>query len=302
MVALLAAAAMSGCAGNGAGLDANGNPITSGSGQTLPLTADFESIQENIFTPICSKCHIGAGAPEGLQLDAAHSYMLLVGMDSTEQPSVKRVAPGDPDSSYIVQKLEGLPGISGVQMPYGGPYLPQSTIDVIKQWITAGALQSSTGAATTPAAANASVKDAPRFGVTVTSPDDGSIVSMVWPRIVVAFSGDIDATLLNNTTVVLEKISGIQPMDAMRMDAMASSGTSPANAMAAASAMSAYEPPAPLLISVTVPAGDPSAIVITPQTPLASGIYRVTLTGTLADMGAGALGADYSFTFTVDAS
>ncbi len=29
------------------------------------LTADFQSIQDNVFTPICTKCHQGAGAPEG---------------------------------------------------------------------------------------------------------------------------------------------------------------------------------------------------------------------------------------------
>ncbi len=137
--ALLTTAAISGCAGNGKGLDANGNPLTPGGDGTAPLTADFQSIQDNVFTPICSKCHIGAGAPEGLQLDAAHSYALLVGVPSTENPAVLRVDSGNPDSSYIIQKLQGSSGIIGQQMPLGGPYLPQSTIDVIRQWITNGA-------------------------------------------------------------------------------------------------------------------------------------------------------------------
>src|SRR5882724_4390571 len=140
MVALLAAAA-TGCAGNGNGLDANGNPTTPGGGGTTPLTADFKSIQDNVFTPICTKCHIGAGAPEGLQLDADHSYALLVGVASAEQPTVLRVSAGNPDNSYIIRKLQGTAGISGGQMPLNGPYLPQSTIDVIRQWITNGAPQ-----------------------------------------------------------------------------------------------------------------------------------------------------------------
>src|ERR1700737_587055 len=109
IVALLVAA-MSGCAGNGKGLDSNGNPISSGTGGAGPLTADFQSIQDNVFTPICTRCHIGAGAPEGLQLDATHSYALLVSVASTEQPAVLRVAPGAPDSSYIFRKLQGTPG------------------------------------------------------------------------------------------------------------------------------------------------------------------------------------------------
>ena len=102
---LLAVAALAGCAGNGKGLDASGNPVSGGGGST-PLTATLQSIQANVFTPICTKCHIGGGAPEGLQRDAAHSYSLLVGVASAEQPSVMRVAPGDPDSSYIIRKLE----------------------------------------------------------------------------------------------------------------------------------------------------------------------------------------------------
>src|SRR6266571_3442592 len=120
-----------GCAGNGQGLDQNGQPIGSGGNTGGPVTADFRSIQDNVFTPICSKCHIGAGAPEGLQLDADHSYALLVGVASAEQSTVLRVAPGDPDSSYIIRKLQNTAGISGGQMPLNGPYLPQSTIDVI---------------------------------------------------------------------------------------------------------------------------------------------------------------------------
>jgi hypothetical protein len=266
MVALLVAAAMSGCAGNGNGLDSNGNPITPGSGGTGPLTADFQSIQDNIFTPICTKCHIGASAPEGLQLDATHSYAALVGVASSEQPNVLRVAPGAPDNSYIIRKLQDTPGISGQQMPFGGPYLPQSTIDVIRQWITNGAPK--------PAAAQsleAAVKSVQRFAVATTSPDNDSIVSADVSQIVVEFNGDIDSTLINNTTVTLDTAAG------------------------------AHTGGAPVPVSLAVPAGNPAVIVIKPQAPLTNGTYRVTLHGSLANMNAQALGSDISFTFTVDA-
>ena len=265
IVALLAAAALQGCAGNGNGLDANGNPIAPGSGGSGGLTADFQSIQDNVFTARCTKCHSGAGAPEGLQLDAAHSYALLVGVPSAEQPAVLRVAPGDPDSSYLIRKLTNTGGISGVQMPADGPpYLPQSTIDVIRQWITNGAPQ-----ATAAQSIDAAVKSVQRFAVAMTSPDDDSIVSMPVPQIVVAFNGDIDSTLINNTTVSVE-----------------------------AATQSGQEP---VLVTVTVPAGNPAAIAIKPQTPLPNGTYRVTLHGSLANLSAQALGSDVSFTFTVDA-
>ena len=80
-IAALAAVVVAACTGSGEGLDANGNPITPGGGGE-PLTPDFKSIQDNVFTPICTKCHIGAGALQGLQLDAAHSYALLFGVTS----------------------------------------------------------------------------------------------------------------------------------------------------------------------------------------------------------------------------
>lgn len=195
-IALLAAAVIPGCAGNGNGLDSNGNPITPGSAGIPPLTADFQAIQENVFTPICTKCHIGAGAPEGLQLDADHSYALLVGVPSAEQPNVLRVQPGDPDSSYIVRKLQGSSSISGGQMPLGGPYLPQSTIDVIRQWISAGAPK-----AATAATLEIAVSAVQGFAVTSSSPDRDSIVGSGVRQIVVQFNGDIDPNLLGNTTI-----------------------------------------------------------------------------------------------------
>jgi len=273
MALLLAATALVGCAGNGNGLDANGTPVGSGGGGGTPLTADFASIQANVFTPICSKCHIGASAPEGLQLDADHSYALLVGVASGEQPAVLRVEPGDPDSSYIIRKLQGSAGISGEQMPLGGPYLPQTTIDVIRQWVTAGAQKSATSMSL-----ESSVKAVQRFEVTTTSPDNGSIVSMAVPQIVVAFNGDVDSNLLNNTTVVLQKLdTGLQSVDAQ---------TTPNQALTA---------------TVAIPTGNPSALVIKPQIPLGNGTYRLTLQGSVANMNAQALGANYSFTFTVDA-
>ena len=53
---------------------------------------------------VVSRCHVGGGAPQGLRLDEAISYALLVGVASMEVPSILRVAPGDPMNSYIIQK------------------------------------------------------------------------------------------------------------------------------------------------------------------------------------------------------
>ena len=72
-----------------------------------PLGPNFSQIQANVFTPTCATtgCHFGAGAPQGLRLDAASSFALLVGVSGTEESSILRVVPGDPDNSYLIQKL-----------------------------------------------------------------------------------------------------------------------------------------------------------------------------------------------------
>jgi methionine-rich copper-binding protein CopC len=246
-------------------------------GGTPPLTPDLTSIQANVFTPICTKCHIGAGAPQGLQLDAAHSYSLLVGVPSAEVPNLLRVKAGDPDNSYIIRKLEGGPGIVGVQMPADGPpYLPQATINVIRSWITNGAM-SAMAAGVSP-----SSKFVQRFAVAATSPESNSVTTRVRPAIVVAFNHEVDASLVNYTTVTLEKADAT-----LSADPMTSAGTS-----------------AQIPISTTLADGNPAAIVIAPRVPLAAGTYRVTLRGTgggaLADVNAQALGTDYSFMFIVD--
>lgn len=137
----LAAALAAGCGGgSGEGLDSNGRPIDPNAGDGGMLTASFQSIQTHVFTPICTACHVGATAPQGLRLDAANSYALLVGVASNEQPAVKRVAPGRPDDSYLVQKLEGHAAV-GARMPLGGPYLDPDVIAAIRKWIADGALE-----------------------------------------------------------------------------------------------------------------------------------------------------------------
>jgi hypothetical protein len=126
---------LAGCAGDGTGLDANGRPVVPGA----PANTDFQEIQDTIFSPICSNCHVGTGAPQGLRLDEGNSYAMLVNVPSAQVSGLLRVNPGNPDASYIVQKIEGTATV-GVRMPANGPpYLPQDRIDLVRRWISAGA-------------------------------------------------------------------------------------------------------------------------------------------------------------------
>jgi hypothetical protein len=141
---LAMSAALLGCSGSGEGLDENGRPLDAG---PLPLVPTFASIQQNVFTPMCTRCHAGAAAPTGLRLDEASSYAMLVNVASVEVPGLRRIRPGDPDLSYLVQKIEGRAAVGG-RMPLNSPPLPQATIDVIRQWVRDGAQRSV--ATTTP--------------------------------------------------------------------------------------------------------------------------------------------------------
>ncbi len=193
--AAVASLLLGGCAGNGAGLDANGEPLVPGAEGAGPLTADFDSIQANVFTPVCTVCHAGADAPHGLRLDAADSYGLLVGVPSVEVPGLLRVKAGDPDNSYVIQKLEGHAAV-GARMPLGGPYLSGDVIAVIRQWITAGALRSNANAA--PAS----------FTVVAVAPAAADVLAEAPAQVMIAFNHDLDTTRIDPDSVRIERRVG----------------------------------------------------------------------------------------------
>jgi methionine-rich copper-binding protein CopC len=244
-VAAAALAGLAGCAGSGVGLDANGRPLGSDGGVNAPLTADFSSIQDHVFTPICSVCHAGASAPQGLRLDATNSYTLLVGVPSTEVPAIERVKPGDPDNSYLIQKLEGHAAV-GAQMPFGGPPLSADTIATIRQWIADGAQPP-----VMAAAAAASTTATTAMSITAVAPAWGEVLTAPPPQIAVAFDGEIDATRLWTGTLQLERVSVVDGTESV----------------------------ATLRAAMTVPPGNGRALLLTPAAPLAPGHYRLVWSG-----------------------
>ena len=118
-------------------------------GPTPNLEPTFSSIQHEIFDTTdasgrlaCTGCHsnVGRNPSGGMNLLSGLSYANLVGVASTAKPGAVRVIPGDPENSYIVQKLEGRSDIAGVRMPRGnGPFLTEGQMLVIKRWIANGA-------------------------------------------------------------------------------------------------------------------------------------------------------------------
>jgi hypothetical protein len=107
----------------------------------------LQSIQTNVFTPLCAGCHTGPTSgtlPGGMNLTSVSaSHASLVGVASITTPTVQRVSAGDANNSFLIHKLEGvIPGggaVPGSRMPLGGQPLSPATIATIRQWINAGA-------------------------------------------------------------------------------------------------------------------------------------------------------------------
>ena len=111
-------------------------------GGTEPIdpTATFTRVQNEIFTPTCGAigCHDTLGRQQGQILSVGRAYASTVGVPSTEMPQLLRVAPTDPNNSYLYRKITGA-GITGDRMPQGGPYLTDAQIKLVRDWIRRGA-------------------------------------------------------------------------------------------------------------------------------------------------------------------
>src|SRR6185295_10328351 len=113
----------------------------------------------------------------------------LVNAPSAEVSSLHRVTPGDPDSSYLIQKLEGHAAVGG-QMPLGQPPLPAATIAIIRQWITNGALATAAAMDVMPMQIHA-----------VTPSADAPLVAAGAPIL-------LNAATVNDSSVVLTRSGG----------------------------------------------------------------------------------------------
>lgn len=68
--------------------------------------SQFGVIQRDIFNTTCVQCHGGAGyAAANLNLQEGNSFAQLMGVASTKQPDMMRIAPGDPDNSLLYRIL-----------------------------------------------------------------------------------------------------------------------------------------------------------------------------------------------------
>ncbi len=224
----------------------------------------FSEIQANVFTPTCatSTCHSGGAPSAGLNLESANSYTMLVGIPSSQDAGVMRVLAGNPDSSYLVQKLEGTASGGGIMPPSGA--LDQATIDTIRQWITDGAIDDRV-AATGP------------IKVTSLAPAPLSVLDAPPASIVAGFDRDLDATSVNAVTFTLHASGG----DGVFGNGNDTQITAP---------------------QISVPGNNPrSAVFDLTGVALADDDYQVTLSGTapslITDLDGNALDGEFAGAF-----
>jgi hypothetical protein len=102
-------------------------------------------IQSQVFGPTCAlsaSCHKG-GAMEGPpkeNLDLGGSvWSRIVNKPSNKLPGRMLIVPGNPEASYLYEKIASNAPASGVRMPYQNPPLDPGIIAAVREWIRAGA-------------------------------------------------------------------------------------------------------------------------------------------------------------------
>ncbi len=114
------------------------SPSTPDNGTVIADPSFSQDIQ-SIFNSSCavSGCHNGT-AQAGLNLSQGVAYVNIVNVNSSQVPGKKRVLPGDAQSSYLVEKIEGRQS-AGLRMPLNRGALNNTQIQNIRNWIDRGA-------------------------------------------------------------------------------------------------------------------------------------------------------------------
>lgn len=126
--------------GRGMGLGLAGLLLVS-PGVSAAEGVSFTKDVVGVFKRQCVACHMTGDEQGQLGLAPALAYAGLVGVASRGS-GLPRVAPGEPERSYLVHKLQGThldQGGTGERMPMGQEPLAERDIALVRDWIAAGA-------------------------------------------------------------------------------------------------------------------------------------------------------------------
>lgn len=107
-------------------------------GPEVSYAADVEPM----FVADCTGmgCHGGMNAQEGLDLREGVGYANLLGVAAEQcDDRLLRVEPGQPDASYLLDKLLGVDMCMGTRMPKGSMAYSAEQLELITAWICQGA-------------------------------------------------------------------------------------------------------------------------------------------------------------------
>lgn len=109
----------------------------------MPTLAEvsFEKDLMPILKYRCGACHITGSEPGKMALVPGKAYDFIVNVKADEVDML-RIAPGEPDKSYLLHKLQGTHldvGGIGSRMPLHQGPLKQKHLDKFRQWIADGA-------------------------------------------------------------------------------------------------------------------------------------------------------------------
>lgn len=104
----------------------------------IPAVPNLADEVQPIFTASCAlvNCHVGDGSA-GLNLEAGRAFAELVEVASTQVDELL-VSPGQPEMSYLFEKVANETPRIGDRMPIGNA-LDALDIEAIRQWIAGGA-------------------------------------------------------------------------------------------------------------------------------------------------------------------
>jgi len=97
------------------------------------VAKDIPSEVAKAFDKQCAGCHSGLFAPKGLKLSPS-KIASAIDAPSKEMPKLKLIDTANPEAGYILKKMEGAEGITGVRMPKGRT-MPAADFELIKGWL-----------------------------------------------------------------------------------------------------------------------------------------------------------------------
>ena len=115
-------------------------PMTTGAEEGVSVS--FASDLLPVLKARCAVCHMTGKEPGGMALTPDKAWVDLVSQDAIGLAGWQRVAPGDPEASYLMHKLWGSHrsvGGSGSRMPMHQPALPAAVQEQFASWVLEGA-------------------------------------------------------------------------------------------------------------------------------------------------------------------